>query len=247
MITPPLLWSIPQSTIREQQDLHTLEKALYDQLTDISKRFSYITVANSLAAEDMVIVNAISKYNLNIDVFILNTKKLHTESIYYLKKIKKTYKNLLWRVFTPTEQTIDFFSRSYEFATIYQDINARKACCYARKIEPLERALKGYEAWITGQRREQAATRNELAVEEFEPTANRYKFNPLACWSQHDIWAYIQKYDVPFNPIYEQGIPSIGCEPCTKPIRIGEDLRAGRWWWENQDSKECGLHNNPSV
>lgn len=247
MMTPPRLWSIPQSTELDQHNLYSLEQELYKTLADISKRFIYITVANSLSAEDMVIVHAIAKCNLNINVFVLNTGKLHAESISYLEKIKSTYKNIQWRIFTPTEQAIDFFSKAYDFAAIYQDVQARKACCYARKIKPLEQALKGYEAWITGQRREQAATRSELAIEEFEPISNRYKFNPLASWSQHNVWTYIQKHRVPTNPIYEKGMPSIGCEPCTKAIRVGEDIRAGRWWWENQNTKECGLHSNQSV
>ena len=129
----------------------------------------------------------------------------------------------------------------------YESVELRKACCQIRKVEPLKRALAGRGAWITGQRRAQSTTRGELHLEEHDPTFGLYKFNPLAEWSEADVWGVIRALGIPYNPLHDQGYPSIGCEPCTRAIRPGEDLRAGRWWWESSDSKECGLHAGNRV
>jgi phosphoadenosine phosphosulfate reductase len=124
----------------------------------------------------------------------------------------------------------------------YDSVEMRKECCRIRKVEPLKRALAGKKAWITGQRREQSATRSELQVEEFDAGHGLAKFNPLADWTENDVWNYIRGHNVPYNDLQDKGYPSIGCEPCTRAIEPGEDVRAGRWWWENPESKECGLH-----
>jgi phosphoadenosine phosphosulfate reductase len=126
-------------------------------------------------------------------------------------------------------------------------VDLRKACCQIRKVEPLKRALAGRGAWITGQRRAQSTTRGELPLEEHDQTFGLYKFNPLAEWSEEEVWSAIRALGIPYNPLHDQGYPSIGCEPCTRAIRPGEDLRAGRWWWESSDSKECGLHAGNRV
>lgn len=238
------LWQTPTTTAADQAQLQPLIERLHADLQTWAQRFSRITQANSLAVEDMVITNALSQLGLAIDIFVLDTGKLHAETLAYLELVSRRYPHLTIRRFTPQSSALHHFAEQYDFSAIYQGLAARKACCYARKIEPLQRALNNYEAWITGQRREQAATRTQLATEEFDETHQLHKFNPLATWSQQHVWAYIQQHDLPINPLYSQGIPSIGCEPCTKPIRQEEDLRAGRWWWEHQDSKECGLHTN---
>lgn len=243
-LAPIHLWQIPNSTTSDHEQLHALTEALEANLHTWAQRFTRITQANSLAVEDMVITDALARLGLAIDVFVLDTGKLHPETLEYLDHISQRYPHVSIRRFSPQDSVVQHFADNYDFSDIYQSLTARKACCYARKIEPLQRALVGYEAWITGQRREQAATRTQLEVEEFDEAHQLYKFNPLAAWSQHHIWAYIQQHQLPINPLYHQGIPSIGCEPCTKPIRQDEELRAGRWWWENQNSKECGLHAN---
>lgn len=124
----------------------------------------------------------------------------------------------------------------------YDSVEMRKECCRIRKVEPLGRALAGNKAWITGQRRAQSATRTSLMIEEDDPGHFMTKFNPLADWSEEDVWTYLRDNMVPYNALHDQGYPSIGCEPCTRAIEPGEDVRAGRWWWENPESKECGLH-----
>src|SRR5690606_5477825 len=129
----------------------------------------------------------------------------------------------------------------------YESVALRKSCCQIRKVEPLQRALAGRGAWITGQRRAQSATRGELPEGEQDPVFGLYKYNPLAAWSEADVWHAIHTLGIPYNPLHDQGYPSIGCEPCTRAIRPGEDVRAGRWWWESSDSKECGLHAGNRV
>jgi phosphoadenosine phosphosulfate reductase len=124
----------------------------------------------------------------------------------------------------------------------YESVAQRKDCCHMRKVEPLRRALTGKKSWVTGLRRAQAVTRKDLPVSEFDADYGLEKFNPLADWSEDDVWNYIRANDVPYNALHDKGYPSIGCAPCTRAIQPGEDVRAGRWWWENADSKECGLH-----
>ena len=236
------LWQIPTSSLAEQAQLLAKTKTLQQQLSHITERFERVTLANSLAVEDMLLTDVIAKLELPIDVFVLNTGKLHAETVSYLSSVKAQYPNISINVFKPQDAALSSFAQDYEFADIYQSLAARKACCHARKSEPLQRALQHYQAWLTGQRREQSITRSALAAEEFDSVHGLVKFNPLADWSQQDVWAYIQQQQIPINPLYQRGMPSIGCEPCTKAIRQGEEIRAGRWWWESQDSKECGLH-----
>ena len=131
--------------------------------------------------------------------------------------------------------------------TLYESVDLRRACCQIRKVEPLRRALAGRGAWITGQRRAQSTTRGELPLEEADATFGLHKFNPLAEWSEEEVWAVIRALDIPYNPLHDQGYPSIGCEPCTRAIRPGEDVRAGRWWWSPRTSSECGLHAGNRV
>lgn len=241
--TPIKLWRAPTNTLAEQAQLPSLIHDLEQQLSQITHRFGPVTLASSLGVEDMVLTDIIAKLHLAIDVFVIDTGKLHTETLTYLQTVRDHYPHLKITVFQPEDSELTQFSQQHEFVNIYESLESRKACCYARKIEPLGRALAHYEAWITGQRREQSATRTQLGLEEFDAAHQLYKFNPLAQWSEADVWAYIQQQRLPINPLYLQGIPSIGCEPCTKPIRQGEDIRAGRWWWETQNSKECGLHS----
>lgn len=243
-LAPVHFWQIPQSTAADFARLPALVATLERDLTQWSQRFRRITLANSLAIEDIIIIDTCVRLGLAIDVFILNTGKLHAESQHYLATLRTHYAGLSFVEYEPDLNQLDRFAHQHDFSDIYLHLEARKACCYARKIEPLQRALQSYDAWITGQRREQASTRTQLLKEEWDAAHQLAKLNPLAAWAQHDIWAYASHYQLPHHPLYAQGIPSIGCEPCTKPIHQGEDLRAGRWWWENQNSKECGLHAN---
>ena len=144
--------------------------------------------------------------------------------------------------YLPDDSDVNSYIQTHGKFAFYESVELRKACCHIRKVKPLQRALAGQKAWITGQRAEQSVTRVALNVREWDAANGLEKFNPLRDWTFTDVKNYIALYRVPYNPLHDQGYPSIGCEPCTRPIKDGEDVRAGRWWWEHSDSKECGLH-----
>jgi phosphoadenosine phosphosulfate reductase len=174
-------------------------------------------------------------------VFTLETGRLHKETLGMVDRIREVYGYEV-KLYKPDTAAVDTYVKLHGLNAFYDSVEMRKECCRIRKVDPLNRALAGNTAWITGQRRSQSTTRNELAVQEDDPAHGMQKFNPLADWSEEDVWHYIRSNDVPYNPLHDQGYPSIGCEPCTRAIQPGEDIRAGRWWWEQPESKECGLH-----
>ena len=241
MITPEF-WSIPLGTLTPTQ-LADKTATLYQRLLDISKRFSDVRFATSLAAEDMVITDAISKAGANIKLFTLATGRLHQETVDMVKTTEDRYGVSIEKVY-PKDDDVQAFIDQYGMNGFYEGEEPKKACCGARKIKPLNAALVDADAWITGQRREQSTTRTELNFEELDDARGIVKFNPLFDWSEADIWAYIKQENVPIHPLHLKGYPSIGCEPCTRQVKKGEDIRAGRWWWLQSDSKECGLHVN---
>jgi phosphoadenosine phosphosulfate reductase len=210
-------------------------------LERIARDFSPAVFASSLAAEDMVLTDLILKAGLPITIFSLETGRLHKETLAMIDKVKAHYGYDI-QVMRPKQELVDEYVAKNGLNAFYDSVEMRKGCCYVRKVEPLGRALAGNEAWITGQRRSQSTTRAELAVQEDDAAHGMVKFNPLADWSEEDVWEYIRSNGVPYNELHDRGYPSIGCEPCTRAIQPGEDVRAGRWWWENADSKECGLH-----
>ncbi len=203
--------------------------------------FSPAVFASSLAAEDMVLTDMILRTGLPISIFTLETGRLHAETLGMLDTIKEKYAYEVTR-FTPDPVAVEGYVQNYGLNGFYDSVELRKECCRIRKVDPLNRALQGNTAWVTGQRRSQSATRAELHVQEIDAAHGMTKFNPLADWSEEDVWHYIRTHNVPYNPLHDRGYPSIGCEPCTRAIQPGEDVRAGRWWWENPESKECGLH-----
>ena len=207
----------------------------------IATDFSPAVFASSLAAEDMVLTDMILRTGLPIGIFTLETGRLHAETLGMLDTIKEKYAYVVTR-FTPDPVAVEGYVQSHGLNGFYDSVDLRKECCRIRKVDPLNRALDGNTAWVTGQRRSQSATRAELHVQETDTAHAMIKFNPLADWSEEDVWNYIRTHNVPYNPLHDRGYPSIGCEPCTRAIQPGEDVRAGRWWWENPDSKECGLH-----
>lgn len=210
-------------------------------LERIAAEFSPAVFASSLAAEDMVLTDLILRAKLPIKVFTLETGRLHTETLGMVERIREAYGYEV-ALYKPEATAVEAYVRTHGLNAFYDSVEMRKECCRIRKVEPLNRALAGNSAWITGQRRAQSTTRSELAVQEDDPAHGMQKFNPLADWSEEDVWHYIRTNDVPYNPLHDKGYPSIGCEPCTRAIQPGEDVRAGRWWWEQPDSKECGLH-----
>ncbi len=222
-------------------NLSTLVTDTSATLARIARDFSPAVFASSLAAEDMVLTDLILKAKLPIGIFSLETGRLHPETLAVLDAVKAKYDYEV-ALFRPQQDAVDSYVAQNGLNAFYDSIEMRRECCRIRKVEPLGRALAGNKAWITGQRRAQSSTRSELAVEEQDTAHNMTKFNPLADWSEEDVWEYIRANDVPYNALHDQGYPSIGCAPCTRAIEPGEDVRAGRWWWENPDSKECGLH-----
>jgi phosphoadenosine phosphosulfate reductase len=210
-------------------------------LTRIAAEFSPAVFASSLAAEDMVLTDLILKAGLPIRIFTLETGRLHAETLAMLERIHATYGYQL-EAYKPEPEAVQAYVTAHGLNAFYDSVDMRKECCRIRKVEPLNRALAGNTAWITGQRRAQSTTRAELAIQEDDAAHGMQKFNPLADWSEGEVWHYIKTHAVPYNPLHDQGFPSIGCEPCTRAIQPGEDIRAGRWWWELPESKECGLH-----
>ncbi len=210
-------------------------------LNRIAGDFSPAVFASSLAAEDMVLTDLILRAKLPIGIFTLETGRLHKETLDMIERIQQTYAYDV-ALYQPQAEAIGAYVTANGLNAFYDSVEMRKECCRIRKVEPLNRALAGKRAWITGQRRAQSTTRAELHVQEDDAAHGMTKFNPLADWSEEDVWHYIRSKNVPYNPLHDKGYPSIGCEPCTRAIQPGEDVRAGRWWWENPESKECGLH-----
>ncbi|HYD62272.1 MAG TPA: phosphoadenylyl-sulfate reductase [Noviherbaspirillum sp.] len=222
-------------------DYDTLVENTQATLKRIAAEFSPAVFASSLAAEDMVLTDLILRAKLPISIFTLETGRLHKETLGMVDRIKETYGYDV-KQYKPEQAAVDAYVQQNGLNAFYDSVEMRKECCRIRKVEPLNRALAGNKAWVTGQRRAQSTTRAELAVQEDDPAHGMTKFNPLADWSEEDVWNYIRSNNVPYNPLHDKGYPSIGCEPCTRAIQPGEDVRAGRWWWENPESKECGLH-----
>ncbi|MGE0498014.1 MAG: phosphoadenylyl-sulfate reductase [Ramlibacter sp.] len=205
--------------------------------------YSPVTQASSLGAEDVVITHLINSLALDIPVFVLDTGMLHPQTLALLERTQASSRAPV-KVYRPVnEAVIQFVGREGKDA-MYKSIELRKACCHIRKIEPLERALAGQRAWVTGLRKEQSQARADVPLIDAsdEGQTGRVKFNPLAAWTWGDVWHYIQLHQVDYNPLHDEFFPSIGCAPCTRAISLGEDFRAGRWWWEDEAAKECGLH-----
>lgn len=205
--------------------------------------FSPITQASSLGAEDVVITHLINSLQLDIAVFVLETGALHTETLALLERSQAHSKAPI-HVYRPQHESVIQFVRDKGQDAMYQSIALRKECCGIRKMEPLARALAGQRAWITGLRQEQSSARADVPLQDDSEVAtkNLSKFNPLAKWTWGDVWHYIALNNVDYNPLHDQFFPSVGCAPCTRAISLGEEFRAGRWWWEDEAAKECGLH-----
>jgi len=210
-------------------------------LQQAAREFKQVVFASSLGAEDMVLTDLIARHGLDIELFSLDTGRLPQETYELMQAVSERYTTPL-KVYFPDNALVENYVAQNGVNGFYSSVESRKACCFARKVEPLRRALSGKGAWVTGLRRDQAVTRGSLEVSSFDADFGLQKFNPLLEWSHKDVWAYIRHNDVPYNKLHDQFYPSLGCAPCTRSVTPGEDIRAGRWWWENPDSKECGLH-----
>ena len=239
------LWRIPVNNLN-QASLNKKIEVLHDRLRNIQQSYQTVRFATSLAVEDMVLTDAISTNQFAIQIFTLNTGRLHNETLEMIRRCESQYQIKI-ETAVPYEQGVTAFVQDFGINGFYESEQAKKACCHVRKIEPLNRMLKGADAWITGQRKEQAVTREDLEFQELDAARDMQKFNPLFDWTQEEVWAYVQTRNVPVHPLHTQGYASIGCEPCTRAIRENEDVRAGRWWWLQKESKECGLHVTPAA
>jgi len=205
--------------------------------------FSPLTQASSLGAEDVVITHLINHNALNIPVFVLETGALHRETLALLERTQ-AHSVAPVKVYRPATEKVIAFVKTHGQDAMYESLERRKACCQGRKLEPLAEALNGQRAWVTGLRREQSTNRADVPLIDRaeEATKGLIKLNPLANWTWGDVWHYIATHNVDYNPLHDQFFPSIGCAPCTRAISLGEEFRAGRWWWEDEAAKECGLH-----
>ena len=236
----PLLWTIPEEQLTLAQVDYLYEK-LVNRLKQITEKYQDVRFATSLAAEDMVITDAIAKENIQIQLFTLNTGRLHQSTLDMHQLVQQHYKIQIHSI-EPQPEKVDQYLRDFGLNGFYDSEEAKKKCCDIRKVQPLQKALQDADAWLTGQRREQAVTRTQLEFEEQDQVRGITKFNPIFDFSEEEMWGYLLRRQVPIHPLHDQGYPSIGCEPCTRAIKQGEDIRAGRWWWLQQGSKECGLH-----
>jgi phosphoadenosine phosphosulfate reductase len=210
-------------------------------LRHASEVFQPLTQASSLGVEDMVITHLLHTLSVKSEVFVLQTGKLHAQTLDLLKTVQSSFgSQRVIRIHEPEPQAAADFENTHGKEAMYQSIALRKQCCDIRKMQPLALALQGKRAWITGLRKEQSDAR--AAVPAIDESSKPIKINPLHDWLLGDVWHYVAQNNVPYNSLHDQFYPSIGCEPCTRAVTLGEDFRSGRWWWENESAKECGLH-----
>lgn len=207
----------------------------------LSKYKNKIALASSLGLEDQVLTDMMMKIDNQSNIFTLDTGRLPKQTYDLMEKVNQKYKIKL-KVFFPSNDLVETMVNQKGMFSFYDSIDNRKECCYVRKMEPLKRALGELEVWITGLRASQSVTRENSEVIEWDEANGLIKLNPLISWSEADVWEYIKKHNVPYNKLHDMNYPSIGCEPCTRAVEDSTDIRSGRWWWENPESKECGLH-----
>ena len=203
----------------------------------------YVVFSTSLGYEDQVVSHIIFTNQLNIDVFTLDTGRLFNETYSVLNSTLQRYKTPIKVMFPQTELVENLVTKKGP-VSFYQSIENRKECCYIRKVEPLKRALKNKTIWITGIRAEQSGNRENMASAEWDEVNQIIKFHPILNWTLDEVKNYIKIHNIPYNNLHDKGFVSIGCAPCTRAIKEGEDFRAGRWWWEDNIKKECGLHSS---
>lgn len=234
----------PELTSALRAAVEIKRAAVVKMLQDAVAEFGHegqVTFANSMGAEDMVLTDIILRERLPIEIFSLDTGRLPVETYDLIAKVEQTYGTKL-KIFFPRSEAVEAYVNSNGINAFYESVDLRKACCHMRKVEPLQRALKGKKAWVTGMRAQQSETRVALPFRQFDETNGLEKYNPLSDWTEQEVWAYIRMHEVPYNKLHDEFYPSIGCAPCTRAIAMGEDVRAGRWWWEDPANKECGLH-----
>ena len=235
------LYAKPSSTFEQKL---AASKAL---LIASAAQYQPITQASSLGAEDMVVTHLISDTGIEASIFMLDTRMLHEQTLALVSRIEERYQRKV-DIYQPDPVVAHKFVAANGEDAMYKSLELRKTCCDFRKMVPLDTALKGKKAWITGLRREQSNARAEVHDIEQQnmvvdgAATTRAKINPLADWTWGDVWHFISLHNIPYNPLHDEFFPSIGCAPCTRAVTLGEDFRSGRWWWEQESAKECGLH-----
>lgn len=225
------------SLFQTPADIETDLKALSD------KRDAKITLSTSFSKEDQIISHIIWSQALNVDVFTLDTGRLFPETYSVWSRTLERYQSTI-RNFQPHQEALENYVTEHGPNAFYQSVELRKSCCHIRKVLPLKRALQGYQIWLTGIRASQSPNRNSLSHVEWDEVNQIIKIHPLFFWTDEDVSHFILKNNIIYNSLHDKGFPSIGCAPCTRTVKEGEDARAGRWWWEDQSKKECGLHQS---
>ncbi|HEV2441837.1 MAG TPA: phosphoadenylyl-sulfate reductase [Steroidobacteraceae bacterium] len=235
--------AIVARTMGELLNLDLEQKAVRvrEQLAAAVRDHGRVVYSNSLGAEAMVLTDIIWTHVPEVDMFSIDTGRLHQETYDLLEKLERRYKRPLHVVY-PDAQALEKLVSGQGINGFYHSLEARLACCRVRKVEPFKRGIEGYTAWVTGVRREQSAARAQAQPVEWDSEYGLYKISPLLDWSEAEIWQYIRTRKLPYNSLHDRQFPSIGCFPCTRAIQPGESRRAGRWWWEQPESRECGLH-----
>jgi len=228
-----------------ERDLAPRVAEVLERLRAIAAQHAPVVFASSFGAEDMVLLDLIARHALPIGIFTLDTGRLPEETLALIDRVRERYRVPI-DIYVPDTDALEAFVAANGVNAFYRSVELRIGCCGVRKTEPLKRALAGKGAWITGRRREQSASRSEVATEEFDALHGLPKFNPLADWTSDEVWRYLRAHDVPYNALHDRGFPSIGCAPCTRAVQPGEEPRSGRWWWEASEHKECGLHRQPA-
>jgi len=241
LFLPKIIKMIDASTIADWNDQLSGASAQQIVAFFLEKFKGKIALSTSLGLEDQVLTQMVADVDPSTRVFTLDTGRLFPEAYDLMDRTSKKYKINL-EVFFPNAHEVEEMVAQKGINLFYDSIENRKLCCRLRKLVPLARAMKGLDAWITGLRREQSVTRENMQVVEWDAGNNMLKINPLIDWSEEQTWDYIKEHKIPVNPLHKKGFASIGCQPCTRAIEPGEDVRAGRWWWENPETKECGLH-----
>ncbi|RUM63652.1 MAG: phosphoadenylyl-sulfate reductase [Sulfurimonas sp.] len=226
------------AAFNRQFETSSIEEVLNYFTTTYNGRIGF---SSSFGAEDQVLTDILVQQPTMVKIFTLDTGRLPYETYDVMDKTNKKY-GITIDVYTPERSDLETLYSTQGINGFYDSIENRKACCHVRKIAPLQRALRGLDVWITGLRQSQSVTRDNLELLEYDEQFQLIKLNPLARWSETEVWDYIHQNHVPYNALHDKGYPSIGCAPCTRSIAVGEDIRAGRWWWEKPEHKECGLH-----
>jgi phosphoadenosine phosphosulfate reductase len=221
-------------------ELEQKATAVRDMLAAAVQQYGRVVYSNSLGAEAMVLTDIIWSHVPEIDIFSIDTGRLHEETYELVEKLERRYKRRIRLVYPDATQLAALVEKQ-GVNGFFHSLEARQACCHVRKVEVFKRAVQGYSAWVTGVRREQSAARALGQPIEWDARNNMYKISPLLDWTEEQVWQYIRARKIPYNILHDRNFPSIGCAPCTRAIQPGEDQRAGRWWWEQPETRECGL------